>query len=152
MNRLLCLTLLLGCAITLAGCSEGTDPDIINAIPIIVDDSLYTAAFNTPQAELSIENGVIKQDLLKLSVSFPGGCEQHNFGLLASRGIDKISPAAGFFLLTHDANNDSCNVEMVEELLFDLSPYREYLQLGLVRSGGIKIVLKGFAENLMYEF
>ena len=140
------------CVIFMAGCSEGTGPEVINAIPIIVDDSLYMAALETQQAELSIENGVIKQDLLKLSVSFPGGCEKHDFGLLAYRRIAKSNPPIGFILLTHDANNDSCNVEIIEELLFDLSPYREYLQLGLLRSGLIKLELKGFAENLMYEF
>ena len=151
MNHIMAL-IFFSCVIFMAGCSEGTSPEVINAIPIIVDDSLYIAAFNAPQAELSIENGVIIQDLLKLNISFLGGCKQHIFGLLASRGIDKSIPPRGYILLTHKANNDSCNVEMVEELLFDLSPYREYLQLGLLRSGLIKLELKGFAENLMYEF
>lgn len=152
MNRALCLTLLLGCALTLVGCNEDTGQEVMDAIPIIVDDSLYVAAFNTPQAELSIQNGEIRQDILQLNISFLGGCEKHEFGLLASRVIEKSNPPIGQVLLTHDAINDSCTVEMVKELLFDLTPYREYLQLGLLESGTILLPLKGLAETLRYEF
>jgi len=144
--------IIFSCAIIMAACNDGTGPEVTDAIPIIVNDSLYLAAFESQQDELSIENAEIRQDLLQLNVTFPGGCEKHEFGLIASESIEKSGPGSGFILLTHDANNDSCKVEMVDELHFDLSPYREYLQLGLVRSGGIKLKLKGFAEPLMYDF
>ena len=153
MNRSLCLTLLLGCALTPVGCNEDTGQEVIDAIPIVVDDSLYVVALNTPQAALSIENGEIRQDILQLNVSFPGGCEKHDFGFVASKGIAKSNPPIGHVLLTHDAISDSCKFEMVEELLFDLSPYREYLQSsGLLESGTILLPIKGLAETLRYEF
>ena len=144
--------IIFSCAIFMAGCNEDTGQEVIDAIPIIVDDSLYIAALNTPQAELSIQNGEIRQDILQLNVLFPGGCEKHEFGLVASRVIAKSNPPIGQILLAHYAKNDSCTVEMVEELLFDLSPYREYLQLGLLKSGTILLPLKGLAEPLRYEF
>ena len=152
MHSTLTFPLLLGAALILAGCEEDDSWDTQDAIPIVVSDSLYDAALTTPQAELTIEHGEIRGDYLKLTVSYLGGCGDHDFGLAASMGINKSNPPGGFLILTHDSGNDTCTYKISQYLLFDLSPYREYLQGGLVKSGPITLSIRPTRIAVYYEF
>jgi len=61
---------------------------------------------------------------LLISVSYGGGCEEHYFNLI----LDNVSPIDGggqqidVLHLSHNANNDTCNAQIVEhQLCFDIS-------------------------------
>ncbi len=147
------LTLLLTCGIVLVGCIDDPDLNTPEAVPIIVDDSLYVYYSKLPQAEFLIEDGEIIKDILKLSVSYSGGCGEHEFGLIASKGIAKDNPPIGYMLLTHDAHADTCRAEMNEVLLFDLTPYRKHLQSsGLLESGTVLLPINNGLGQFLAQF
>ena len=61
---------------------------------------------------------------LLINVSYGGGCEEHYFNLI----LDNASPIDGggqqidVLHLSHNANNDTCNAQIVEhQLCFDIS-------------------------------
>ena len=154
MKKVPYLTLLLGCAITLAGCNENTGQERMDVIPVVVvGEPAWSAYFNEPQTDLSIEKGEIREDILRLDISFLGGCEEHVFELIAATGIGKSNPPVGYILLIHYADAETCTAEMSETLFFDLSPYREYLQSsGLVRSGPIMVSINSGLYGFKYDF
>ena len=146
------LTLLLSCAIILVGCIDDPDLDTPEAVPIIVDYSLYVYYSKLPQADLSIEDGEIIKDILKLTVSFIGGCHEHEFTLIASTGYEKDNPPIAHVLLAHNNKDDTCTDKISKTLLFDLSPLKEFDPSGMGKFGTILIPLKGLTESLRYEF
>ena len=65
---------------------------------------------------------------LLINVSYGGGCEEHYFNLI----LDTASPIDGggqqidVLHLSHNANNDTCNAQIVEhQLCFDISNFRQ---------------------------
>ena len=153
LHRVLSFPLLLGAALILAGCEEDDSWNTQDAIPIVVSDSLYYAAYEMPQAELSIENGEIRGDYLKFTVSFPGGCEEHEIGLIAPDFQLETNPPRIPALITHDAKHDTCQINVREYLLFDLSPFRRLLeQRGWEESTLFLITFRGLYEPLEFDF
>lgn len=154
MKKVPYLSLLLGCAITLAGCDENTNQEGMDVIPVVVvDDSTFTAYLKMAAVDITVEKGEIREDILQLDISFLGGCEEHVFELIAAKGIAKSNPPVGYILLIHDTNADTCTAEMSEVLFIDLSPYREYLQSsGLVRSGTISVSINYGLYGFKYHF
>lgn len=137
----------------MASCEENTNQEKTDAEPlIIVDDSLYVYYFKLPQADLSIEDGKIIKDILKLTVSFLGGCQEHEFTLIASTGYEKSNPPRAHVLLAHHNKDDNCTDKISKTLLFDLSPLKEFDPSGMGKFGTILIPLNGLPEPLSYEF
>ncbi len=154
MTKSLHLTLLLTSAVILAGCIDDPDLNTPEAVPVIVaDDSLYVYYLENPQDEFSISDGEVTKDILKLTVSFLGNCKEHEFELIAGKGIAKTNPPIGYMLLIHDARADTCRAEMNEVLYFGLSPYRKYLQSsGLLESGTIMVSIGNGLAGFIYDF
>lgn len=149
------LALLLTCGIILAGCIDDQDLNTEEPVPVIVvNDSLYAYYHSTkPKDEFSFSDGEITGDILRLTVSFLGGCEEHKFELIAWGGISKTNPPIGHFLLTHDSHADTCRAEMSEVLLFDLIPYKEHLKSsGLLESGMIRLSIKNCLGQFLAQF
>ncbi len=121
------------CMIVFAGCEKEfvyLEPDELDAIPVIVDKALHNQSAVAIQDLFSIEGGEINGDILKLRVSFTGGCEEHKFRLIFSTIIITTNPPKAFVGLTHDAKGDTCTQSIMEELRFDLKPLKEHLQKG----------------------
>ncbi|MFQ6616494.1 MAG: hypothetical protein ACE5HZ_06965 [Fidelibacterota bacterium] len=151
MIRLTCQLFALAYFFIAVSCNSDTD-ESLEPIPIIVDDSLYLAAIDKPQAEFSIEKAEIEGDILNLTVSFLGGCKEHEFALIAGTGYEKSNPPRAHVILTHDAREDTCTDKVSESLLFDLSPLKDFDPSGMGKFGVILIPLEGLAEPLRYEF
>ncbi len=121
------------CMIVFAGCEKEfvyLEPDELDAIPIIVDRALFDQSAVATQAPFSIEGGEINGDILEMTISFTGGCEEHKFRLIVSTIVIATIPPKAFVLLTHDAKGDTCTQSIMEELRFDLKPLKEHLQKG----------------------
>lgn len=73
-----------------------------------------------------IEAKFIENDILSIVVSYSGGCEQHEFNLVAALGSTNtdLSPHANL-VLGHESNGDTCKKIIKERLAFDLSPLKE---------------------------
>ncbi len=73
----------------------------------------------------SIENiEVVNQDLV-IDFSYSGGCEEHEFDLYWDGSYLKSNPVQAQFVLSHNANGDSCKAIKYETLRFDIYPFIE---------------------------
>ncbi|MFX1536891.1 MAG: hypothetical protein ACFFDI_21955 [Promethearchaeota archaeon] len=120
---------------------------------IIIDNVIGFYYQNAPRDPLSINSIELNNDILKVKVSFGGGCKEHNFALIASRGFMESDPVQVNVLLSHNANNDVCEALITQDLAFDLSPLKEaWQQVYQQTSGTITIHLEGSSEQLQYTF
>ena len=71
-----------------------------------------------------IERAEIEEDALHVSVSYTGGCVEHEFRLVAWDYLSKAEPLHVKLLLAHEANGDPCNAIIREALRFDISPLK----------------------------
>jgi hypothetical protein len=94
----------------------------------------------------------VEKSNLFLSVTYSGGCKEHNFELVAwNYFIMKPNEIQADILLSHDSNSDSCKAIIKKELCFDLSPLNsEYYKFFQSTSGTIVLLLEDL--KLRYEF
>ena len=71
---------------------------------------------------------VITKDRLAVTVSYRGDCEHHTFKLVAPPMVLESAPPQIGLILTHDANNDSCETWVSKDYSFDLTPIKELYQ------------------------
>jgi hypothetical protein len=74
-----------------------------------------------------IDAASVDGDLLRLDVSYEGGCEDadHDFALYSSAHLTESNPPGAPTWLSHDAGGDTCTETVQEELTFDLSPLKK---------------------------
>ena len=85
-----------------------------------------------------IDEVAIDADTLEIVVTYPGGCEEHEFQLIAWSYFMESYPVQANILLSHNANGDTCEAAITEELRFDLSPLKwEYQDAYQVESDTI---------------
>ena len=73
----------------------------------------------------------IMGDTLTVTVSYSGGCETHQFTLVASNVFLESYPVQLGASLAHDANGDTCERWVTEDWDFDLTPIKRMYQGGL---------------------
>ena len=84
-------------ALALLDASEGSDPFVLKSVKI-----------NSDSLTMSI------------SVSYAGGCEEHQFSLIWPEAITMVYPPNFSVILMHDANVDMCEAWLTETLVIDL--------------------------------
>ncbi|MFX0063123.1 MAG: hypothetical protein ACFFC7_13175 [Candidatus Hermodarchaeota archaeon] len=122
---------------------------------IIIDNIIGSYYQIAPRDPLSINSIELNNDILKVKVSFGGGCKDHSFALIASRGFMESDPVQVNVLLSHDASNDLCEALITQDLAFDLSPLKEAWQQAYQQTSGTIIIhLEGGEESisLTYDF
>jgi hypothetical protein len=67
------------------------------------------------------ESMTIEAKTLRVSVSYGGGCEDHEFAACWDGSITKSSPASVSLTLAHDSNNDLCDAFVTRDLFIDIS-------------------------------
>ncbi len=151
------LMLLLSCAIILVGCEEDPNQEVIDAIPVVIDDSLFAVYYdwttNTaliPQDELAIEKAEIMGNTLQLNASYFGGCKQHEFSLIFSTINTESIPPAIFSIFIQDDKEDTCRAVMIKEVIFDLSPIKERFWYLEKYSGFIEIMIRIPSSDVAY--
>ncbi len=155
MKRIGYFALVFSFGIILAGCINDPDLNTPEAVPVIVaDDSSFVYYLSTkPKDEFSVSDGELTGDILRLTASFLGGCEEHEFELIAGTSIIKTSPPIGTLFLTHHAHADTCRAEISEVLLFELTPYKEHLKSsGLLESGMIRLPIANGSGQFLARF
>jgi len=140
MKRIGYFALVFTCAITLIGCNEDIDKEEMDILPIIFDESLYRSYYDTTQAPYNFEEVVIEDSLLYIKVSYSGGCCTHEFSLIFSEYAKFTDPPMMLALLIHEANMDSCNSKLYEDLFFNLTP--------LIESRPVRIMIKDDSQVL----
>ncbi len=119
---------------TLYGCNTNKEPtnsndEEIQLQPIIIDQSLWQEYVVTAPYKYSIENMEINGDTLKVNISYTGGCKEHEFSLIGSDHFAYTNPLQAFVAITQNTYDDSCSNDVSENLMFDLLPLQDYIEL-----------------------
>jgi hypothetical protein len=131
---LVLLMILLGANCDFRGITRYSDTVLLRKYAILFADS---SQIELHQDGVTITSVTIQDDLLKLMVSYGGGCKPHDFQLFAWKGIAKSNPPQAELLLSHDAHNDFCEAYLTRELEFDLVPLKLYLRRNFNLSGTV---------------
>lgn len=62
-------------------------------------------------------------DILEISISYSGGCKQHNFEVLWDGVVYTDPPCYMNLLIIHNANNDNCEALITETISIDLKKF-----------------------------
>ncbi len=89
---------------------------------IIVDDFALIDLAGDP---LQINSVSINNDFLSISVSYSGGCEEHDIELFAGRTFMESNPVQSQLILAHNAHKDACEAWITETLSFNVAPLKE---------------------------
>lgn len=65
-------------------------------------------------------------DILTLSVTYMGGCSNHEFSLYGDRQLSTNWMVRGDAILLHNANDDACETLITEDIHFELSPWKNH--------------------------
>lgn len=104
--------------------------------------------------EYTLNSAIITDDTLNISVSYSGGCEDHQFTLVASDRFLESFPVQLPAFIAHNANGDTCEAYPTENYRFDLTPIKKMYQEAYRQEAGTIILrLKDAPDGtLIYEF
>lgn len=93
-------------------------------------------------------------DLLKLVVTYSGGCETHDFVVWTDNVLSQGQPPAITLFISHDSHRDPCEGLIERAIWIDLSPLQaEFLRVNPNQgSGAISIKLENNSERILYRF
>ena len=102
----------------------------------------------------TINTATLQGDTLTINVSYSGGCETHEFTLVAEERFLESFPVQLRVSLAHNANADRCEALITEDYHFDLTPLKEAYQKGYrTDEGTIALRLKDAPpSDLFYDF
>lgn len=102
----------------------------------------------------ALNSATITDDTLNISVSYSGGCEEHEFTLVASDTFLESFPVQLPVSIAHNANGDTCEAYPTENYRFDLTPIKTMYQEAYRQEAGTIILrLKDAPDGeLVYEF
>ena len=104
--------------------------------------------------EYVLNTVMIKDDTLKINVSYSGGCKDHQFTLIASESFLESFPVQLPIFVAHNANGDTCEAYPTEDYHFDLTPIKTMYQEAYQQEAGTIILRLKDTQNveLIYEF
>lgn len=120
---------------------------MINDKPIEISDIILLTNKNKLEGfknndEFYLERVIIEDNILKLNVSYSGGCKKHQFSLIEKKNLQRAKNIYEVHLqLLHNSNKDNCKKIVTEELFFNLLPLKTKLQKENIDQKDIKLVL-----------
>lgn len=95
-----------------------------------------------------ISNAELDGNILRLTVSYSGGCEEQVFDLVGNEMIMKSFPPKRNMTLVRNSKGDACREYITKELLFDLT------ELSYQKKNGSEIILllNGYDKEIRYVF
>jgi hypothetical protein len=97
-------------------------------------------------ASVNILKADVQGDLLKLTVQYGGGCEQHIFTLYTNGMYMKSLPPQISMQLHHEDNDDRCRALITETIAIDISSIRHG------NKGPLIIRLQDYKETITYAY
>ena len=152
------------------GCQRNQDQKIMQPDDTLIsvsrddarqDDIIYQGAVFIGDAgnrfgtdEYALNSATITDDTLNISVSYSGGCKEHEFTLVASDAFLESFPVQLHVSIAHNANGDTCEAYPTENYRFDLTPIKTMYQEAYRQEAGTIILrLKDAPDGeLVYEF
>ncbi len=104
---------------------------------------------NQNSISTTINNVILKDNTLEISINYTGGCAKHEFELVGSEMISKSLPPIRSINLIHKTlDEESCKRIMFDTLYFDITNLAYQKTSGSV----IKLNLADWKEQLVYTF
>lgn len=122
---------------------------------IIFDDIRDITLCTDP---LTVTDVSIRRNTLYLTVSYGGGCREHEFELYGASAFLESYPAQASLFLSHDGNEDLCDALIRAELAFDLLPLKKAYRGAYSDGGPLLLRLHGPGVSqpirplILYEF
>ena len=101
---------------------------------------------------VTIQSAEVDGDSLELSVSFGGGCREHDFGLVTNGVFAESYPVQTWVKLAHDANGDMCRAMLARTLRFDLSPLKTLYNTSYRTTTGIMVIHVAAGFSVTYSW
>ena len=101
---------------------------------------------------VTIQSAEVDGDSLELSVSFGGGCREHDFGLVTNGVFAESYPVQTWVKLAHDANGDMCRAMLARTLRFDLSPLKSLYNTSYQTTTGIMVIHVAAGFSVTYSW
>ena len=104
--------------------------------------------------EYALNSATITDDTLNISVSYSGGCKDHQFTLVVSNTFLESFPVQLHASIAHNANGDTCEAYPTEDYRFDLTSIKTmYQEAYRQEAGTIVLRIKDAPDaELVYEF
>ncbi len=101
-----------------------------------------------------LNSAAIVDDRLEVSVSYGGGCAEHEFTLVLAEAFRETFPLRLPVDLRHEANGDACEAWLTTDYVFDLTLVRTRYREGYGSGpGSVILQLEGVGpDSLLYEF
>ena len=137
------------------------DPVSISVDDVNPDEIVYTGTVFIGDAgdrfgtdEYTLNSATITDDTLNISVSYSGGCKDHQFTLVVSETFLESFPVQLHASIAHNANGDTCEAYPTDNYRFDLTPIKKMYQKAYQQEAGTLILrLKDAPDGeLAYEF
>ena len=141
-----------------------TEPDGLTSISngdVIHDDTPLLGSVFIGDADgrfgtdkFALNSATVDGDVLKVNLSYSGGCESHQFTLVASDSFLESFPVQLSIFIAHNANGDTCEAYPTEDYHFDLTQIKTMYQEAYRQEAGTIILRLKDAPNidLVYEF
>ncbi|HBF88296.1 MAG TPA: hypothetical protein DDX39_06600 [Bacteroidales bacterium] len=101
--------------------------DRISSVKYAIGESEYNDAYENRSSESSdpfVLDGIVQNgNLLNITVSYSGGCEEHTFDFIWDGVVtnsEDNSPEVNF-IIQHNANGDACEAWITEVIIIDLT-------------------------------
>ena len=109
---------------------------------ILLTNKNKLVEFTNNNDEFYLEDIIVEDDILKLNVSYNGGCKKHQFILIEKKNLQRSKNVYEIHLqLLHNSNKDNCKKIVTEELFFNLLPLKTKFQKENVDQKDINLIL-----------
>lgn len=116
---------------------------------IIQDDALYQ---NASRDHFTFNTVHLKKDVIRINISYGGGCADHEFALIASSFMES-EPVQVNVVLSHEDHDDPCDMWITQEEVFNLVPLKRAWQQAYHNISGIIVMnLEGYTDAILYHF
>ena len=117
-------------------------PIEISDIILLTNKTNIVKFKNYDDEEFYLESVSIEDYILKLNVSYNGGCKKHQFLLVEKKNFHRGKNIYEVHLqLLHNSNQDNCKKIVTEVLFFNLLPLKAKLQNENIDQKDINLVL-----------
>ena len=142
------------------------DTNMVGTVVLLTgDDDMDQDAIDQAGGDAyNFNSATIEGDTLTVSVSYGGGCETHEFTLLAEPEFIPVPDGLTMLgiSIAHNANGDMCEAWLTESYDFDLTSIKKKYQaefgmegtihLGMIADPTVTPPEDGFPDNLTYSF
>jgi hypothetical protein len=144
LTGLLIIILLSFCACSDTVVNEPGGDNLIKELRLI-DDLNSSLIF---KSEARILNVRLEKDILTIRVNYSGGCRKHILELYSNKTLKESNPPQIDMRLSHDAQNDFCDMLVTDTLRVNLQPLKSFLISQYNQASG-EVILNIYSPDMI---